>query len=187
MAGLRACVRVWQGYPARRPEHRQPPLQAAAQAGGFAKHKVARSQAHLRYPPARAGDAPHLRPEVARTRIGAANPRPLLPLDAEHGPQHRRRDRRSSRLDLLSREWIVPLAGNGLYQWQNQLLGRTSRIVAKHGSRKAFRMTVLILVVWLRFPRDPLAHHIRYATSEASDGQTHIRRPEVTAFGVQTT
>jgi integrase len=34
-------------------------------------------------------------------RIGAANPRPLLPLDAEHGPQHRRGDRRSPRLDPL--------------------------------------------------------------------------------------
>jgi integrase len=34
-------------------------------------------------------------------RIGAANPRPLLPLDAEHGPQHRRGDRRGVRLGDL--------------------------------------------------------------------------------------
>ena len=43
---------------------------------------------------------PDLCSEVSGTCIGAANPRPLLPLDALDGSQHRRRNRRGSRVKL---------------------------------------------------------------------------------------
>jgi hypothetical protein len=63
---------------------------------------VARSQAYLRDPATVQRDAPDLRAEVTRALIGAANPGPLLSLDALDGPKHRRRDRRGVGLgDLL--------------------------------------------------------------------------------------
>jgi hypothetical protein len=103
LRGLRTRIRHRQRYSPRRPEHHQQVLQAPAQASGFARHKVARSQAHLRDPALGSRHPPHLCPEVFGTRLGAANPRPLLSLDAEHGPKHRRRDRRGFGLgDLLS-------------------------------------------------------------------------------------
>ena len=80
-------------------ERRQPLFQAAPETRRSAGHKVARSQAHLRDPATVQGHAPDLRAEVSRTRIGAANARPLLPLDAEHGSQHGRRDRRGIGLE----------------------------------------------------------------------------------------
>jgi hypothetical protein len=47
---------------------------------------VARSQAYLRDLATVQRDAPDLRAEVSRARIGAANPGPLLPLDGLDGP-----------------------------------------------------------------------------------------------------
>ena len=101
LRGLRTRICHRQRYSPRRPEHNQQVLQAPAQASTVARNKVARSQAHLRDPAPSSRHSSHLRPEVFGTRFRAANPRLLLPLDAEHGPQHRRRDRRSFGLTYL--------------------------------------------------------------------------------------
>ena len=68
---------------------------------GAPLHSLARSQAYLRDPATVQGHAPDLRAEVFGTRVRAVNPRQVLSLDALYGPQHRRRDRRGSRLEHL--------------------------------------------------------------------------------------
>jgi integrase len=55
---LRSRFRYRQGHPPRRPEHRQPPLQAAAQARGSPTYPLARPQTHLRHPAAGSGRPP---------------------------------------------------------------------------------------------------------------------------------
>ena len=65
-------------------------------------------------------------PEVFGTRVRAANPRPLLPLDAKHGPKHRRGNRRGIGLgDLLSSfacsRWWVGAQPQGDVCWLHRL------------------------------------------------------------------
>ena len=52
-------------------------------------------------------------PEVFGTRVRAANPRPLLPLDAKHGPKHRRGNRRGIGQETCSRPSLVLGGGSG--------------------------------------------------------------------------
>jgi cation:H+ antiporter len=75
LRGLRARFRHTQGHPARRPEHRQPPLQAAPQARGSPNYPLARSQAHLRHPAARSGRPPETGPAPSGARLHNNDPR----------------------------------------------------------------------------------------------------------------
>jgi len=73
LRGLRTRVRYGQGHSPRLPEHSQQVLQAPAQACWLARHKVARSQTHLRDPAPSSRHPPDLRSEVFGTRVRSAN------------------------------------------------------------------------------------------------------------------
>ena len=92
LRGLRTRISHGQGYSPRRTEHNQQALQATPEARGATRRTLPRSEAYVRDPVAVEGNTPHVRPEIPGARQRTTHPRPLFPLDAEYGPQHRRRD-----------------------------------------------------------------------------------------------
>src|SRR5215212_1540702 len=73
-----------------RPEHSQPPLQAAPQAGRPPPHSLARSQAHMCHVASGTWRPPETGPAYSVTRLDNHDPRPLLALDTQHGKARRR-------------------------------------------------------------------------------------------------
>ena len=96
-----------------------------AQSRGSSPYPLARSQAHLRYPPSGARRPPETRTASSRARLDNHDPRPLLALDTQHGKARRRRHGRGLGV-------ATPLSGECKALQETCVVRSKSTVAVKH-------------------------------------------------------